>query len=44
MDLFGCVSLSNWTGENVQSDKPENALVQFTVFRMNTPFMKPMSA
>ena len=32
MNLLGCVRLSNWTGENIQSYERENTLMQLTVF------------
>lgn len=32
VDLLGCVSQSNWIGEDIQSYEPKNTLVQLTVF------------
>jgi len=32
MNLLGCVRLSNWTGENIQSYERENTFMQLTVF------------
>ena len=32
MDLLGYVSLSNWTGENIQSYEPQNTLMLLTIF------------
>ena len=32
MDLRGYSSLSNWTSVNIQSDEPENTLMQVTIF------------
>ena len=32
MDLLGCISLSNWTGENIQSYEPQNTLMLLTIF------------
>ena len=37
MNLLGCISLSNWTGEDVESYEPENALVQVAVFGNELP-------
>ena len=43
MDLLGWGRKwrSNWTVEDIQSDEPEDALVQLTVFGDELPFHKP---
>ena len=32
MDLLGRVTLSNWTGKDVQSYEPEHALMKVAIF------------